>query len=52
VATVASAASGGEILVSAAVRKLLAPFDFSMGEERSAELEVIPGTHRLALLDR
>jgi class 3 adenylate cyclase len=51
-ARVASAASGGETLVSATTRELLAPFDFTMGEERSAELKGIPGTHRLTPLQQ
>ena len=49
-ARVASAASGGETLVSATTRELLAPFEFSIGTERSAELKGIPGTHRLTPL--
>ncbi|MDH3247389.1 MAG: nuclear transport factor 2 family protein [Acidimicrobiia bacterium] len=46
-ARVASAAGGGEILVSSATKELLARFEYSMGEERSAELKGLPGTHRL-----
>ncbi|HSG78968.1 MAG TPA: adenylate/guanylate cyclase domain-containing protein [Acidimicrobiia bacterium] len=46
-ARVASAAAGGEILVSSATKELLAGFDFPFGAERSADLKGIPGTHRL-----
>jgi class 3 adenylate cyclase len=49
-ARVASAASGGEVLVSTTTRELLAPYDFSLGEERIGELKGIPGTHRLTHL--
>ncbi len=46
-ARVASAADGGEILVSSATKELLGRFDYRFGPERSAELKGIPGTHRL-----
>lgn len=46
-ARIASAAAGGEILLSSTARELLAPFDFRFDAERHAELKGIPGTHRL-----
>lgn len=49
-ARVASAASGGEILVSSTSQELLDRFEFTMGEERNAELKGLPGTHRLTVL--
>ena len=49
-ARVASAASGGEILLSATAKELLTRFDYSTGEDRVAELKGIPGTHRLTPL--
>lgn len=49
-ARVASAAAGGETLVSATTRELLARFDYTLGDERTAELKGIPGTHRLTPL--
>ena len=49
-ARVASAASGGEVLVSTTTRELLAPYDFALGQERVAALKGIPGTHRLTPL--
>ena len=51
-ARVASAADGGETLLSAATKELVARFDYAMGEERVAELKGIPGTHRLTPLAR
>jgi class 3 adenylate cyclase len=49
-ARVASAAVGGEILVSSATKELLDRFEYTMGTERSAELKGLPGTHRLTPL--
>ena len=46
-ARVASAADGGEILLSSATNELLARFAYAVGTERTAELKGIPGTHRL-----
>jgi class 3 adenylate cyclase len=46
-ARVASAASGGETLLSSTTSELLARFDYRMGTERASEFKGIPGTHRL-----
>lgn len=46
-ARIASAADGGEVLLSSTTRELLAPYDFRFGDERTAELKGLPGTHRL-----
>lgn len=46
-ARVASAAHGGEILISSATRELLDRFTCETGPERVVELKGLPGTHRL-----
>lgn len=46
-ARIASAAAGGEILVSSATRELLDRFDYTFDTERAAELKGLDGTHRL-----
>ncbi len=46
-ARVASAAEGGEILLSSATRELLDRFDAELGPERVVELKGLSGTHRL-----
>ena len=46
-ARIASAADGGEILVSSATRELLDRFEYAFEPDRSAELKGLDGTHRL-----
>ncbi len=46
-ARIASAAAGGEILVSSATRELIDRFDYTFDTERAAELKGLDGTHRL-----
>ena len=46
-ARIASAADGGEILVSSATRELLDRFDYAFETDRAAELKGLDGTHRL-----
>jgi adenylate cyclase len=46
-ARVASAAHGGEVLISSATRELLDRFTCETGPERVVELKGLPGTHRL-----
>ena len=46
-ARIASAAAGGEILVSSATRELINRFDYTFDTERAAELKGLDGTHRL-----
>jgi class 3 adenylate cyclase len=46
-ARIASAAAGGEILVSSATRELISRFDYQFDSERVAELKGIDGSHRI-----
>ena len=46
-ARIASAAAGGEILVSSATRELISQFDYQFDSERVAELKGIDGSHRI-----
>ena len=51
-ARVASAATGGEILVSSTVKELLAGSDVTFSDRGEHELKGVPGTWRLYLVDR
>ena len=46
-ARIASAADGGEILVSSITAQLAGTRDFRFGSERVGELKGLSGTHRL-----
>jgi len=50
-ARIASAAAGGEILISSATRELVSRFDYTFDAERVAELKGIDGTHRMYSLN-
>lgn len=51
-ARIASAASGGETLVSSATRELVDTHDYTIGEPKTFELKGLSGVHRLFPLSR